>query len=436
MARTAKAALDPSTRELAVFMHLGGSFVPAGLLKVTEERTNVVASVFTYGTRYIERPNAAEIDPVSLPLADPEKVRGVELFPVEGLTLFGGIRDASPDGWGRRVIESRLRAPLNSLPETTYLLEAGSERMGAMDIRTDLDAPAKANPRVAIRKLEYLMDAADRIEEGSPIPARLEDIFDAGSSMGGMRPKATVEDETGKLWLAKFRSKSESMDVPCIEAATMRLAKQAGLDVPGVKTETLAGKTVMLIERFDRAVSDGQACRRHMVSALTMLGCHESESRNRSYGEISDRIRRAGVASFVKRDQTELFGRMVFNILVTNDDDHLRNHAFLWDGEHGKWRLSPLYDVMPRPMVSSERALHLGVGLQGRHATLDNALSGCSRFGLTRRDAGEVIDRLWRVVEKWKEYFEGFGVPGTEIEKIAPAFRRIDEVLSAPDSSK
>ena len=372
---------------------------------------------------------------MSLPIADLDKVRRIELFPVEGLTLFGGIRDAAPDGWGRRVIEARLHAPLNSLPESTYLLEAGSERMGAMDIRTTLDAPAKANPRASIRKLEYLMDAADRIEEGSPIPAQLEEIFDAGSSMGGMRPKATVEDEAGTLWLAKFRSKGERMDVPCIESATMRLAKEAGLDVPCVRTETLFGKTVMLIERFDRALLDGQAHRRHMVSALTMLGCHESASRNKSYGDISDRIRRVGVANFVKQDQKELFGRMVFNILVTNDDDHLRNHAFLWDGGHRQWRLSPLYDVMPRPMVSSARQLHLGVGPHGRLATLDNALLGCARFGLTRRDADDIIERIWRVVGKWRDYFEGFGVPGAEIEAIAGAFREIDEVLSVPGSS-
>jgi serine/threonine-protein kinase HipA len=172
-----------------------------------------------------------------------------------------------------------------------------------------------------------------------------------------------------------------------------------------------------------------------MVSALTMLGCHESESRNRSYGEISDRIRRYGVAKYVKRDQKELFGRMVFNILVTNDDDHLRNHAFLWDGEHRKWRLSPLYDVMPRALVSFERVLHLGVGPEGRRATLDNALAGSARFGLTSREARDVVDRIWGVVGKWKDYFEGFGVPDTEIRQIEAAFRNIDDVLTAGDPS-
>lgn len=420
----------PPTRKLAVFIHLGGDFVPAGLLNMTEAGEGEVTSSFAYGLRYLKRDDVAEIDPTSLAIADLEEIRGIELRPVEGLTLFGGIRDAAPDGWGRRVIESRLHAPANSLPESTYLLEAGSERVGALDIRTGLHEPAKVNSHIAIRRLEYLMQAADQIEQGLRIPAQLEDIFDAGSSMGGMRPKATVEDASGKLWLAKFRSRNEQIDVPCIEAATMNLAKEAGLKAPNVRTEILDGKTVMLIERFDRTQLMGQTYRNHIVSALTMIGCDESESKNKSYGEISDRIRATGVAEFIKEDQKELFGRMVFNILVSNDDDHLRNHAFLWQGDKKKWRLSPLYDVMPRATLAYERFLHLGVGPQGRLATLDNALSGSSRFGLSLSDADEVIDSIWRVVRQWKTYFEAFGVPGKEIQNIAPAFRHIDDVLS------
>lgn len=422
------AKIAPTLR-LAVFIHLGGDFVPAGLLNMTEAGKGELSSSFAYGLRYLNRDDVAEIDPVSLAIGEPAKIRGIELYPVEGLALFGGIRDAAPDGWGRRVIESHLRAPANSLPESTYLLEAGSERTGALDVRTGLDAPAKVDIRIAVHRLEYLMQAADKIEQGLPVSAQLEDIFDAGSSMGGMRPKATVEDGSGKLWLAKFRSRNEQIDVPCIEAATMNLAKQAGLNAPIVKTETLEGKTVMLIERFDRNRQMGRIYREHMVSALTMLGCDESESKNKTYAEISDRIRAAGVAEFIKQDQRELFGRMVFNILVSNDDDHLRNHAFLWQGDKRKWRLSPLYDVMPRATLAYERFLHLGVGPRGRLATLDNALAGCSRFGLSLGDANAVIDRIWRVVRQWKTYFEGLGVPGREIENIAPAFRHIDDVL-------
>ncbi|MBT9613606.1 MAG: HipA domain-containing protein [Burkholderiales bacterium] len=419
---------NPINRRLAVFMHLDSQFVPAGLLGMTEAGTDVLASEFKYGLLYLDRGNAIEVDPVSLPIQDKGAIRGKALLPTEGLTLFGGIRDAAPDAWGRRVIEARLRAPMNSLPESTYLLQAGGQRVGALDIRPSLDSPP-IEIRSSVHRLEYLMEAADRIEQGQAIPSQLEDIFDAGSNLGGMRPKATVEDDDGTLWLAKFPSQGERMDVPCIEAATMRLAAEAGLDVPAVKTETLHGKTVMMIRRFDREWIDGKQHRRHMVSALTMLACDERASREKSYGEIADAIRARNAGPLIKNDNRELFARMVFNILVTNDDDHLRNHAFLWNHRVKGWGLSPLYDVMPRPTMATERFLHLGVGEQGRLATLDNALSGYSRFGITLHDARETIDRVWRVVREWKTYFEGYGVPGGEIEKIAPAFRHLNDVL-------
>lgn len=419
---------------LAVFAHLEDRFVPAGLLTMTETGTEVLTSGFRYGTLYLDRPLAVEIDPVSLPIADRVAVRGKELRPIEGLALFGGIRDAAPDAWGRRVIESRVKAPPNGLPESTYLLEAGSQRVGALDIRRSLDAPP-VSVRNSIHRLEYLMEAADRIEQGLPIPAQLEDIFLAGSQLGGMRPKAGVEDDAGVLWLAKFRSHGERIDVPAIEAATLQLADAAGLDVPAVKSETIGGKTVMLIQRFDRTLADGVQLRHHMVSALTMLGCHESESPNKSYAEIADAIRARADEHAIKPGCRELFGRMVFNIFVTNDDDHLRNHAFLWNTETRSWRLSPLYDVMPRPMLATKRHLHLSVGQQGRLATLDNALSAYARFGITRQDALDIIDRIWRVVREWKVRFESYGVAGREIEAIASAFRHLDDVAS-PDLRK
>jgi serine/threonine-protein kinase HipA len=419
---------------LAVFAHLEDRFVPAGLLTMTETGTEVLTSGFRYGTIYLDRRQAVEIDPVSLPISDRSAVRGKELRPIEGLTLFGGIRDAAPDAWGRRVIESRLKAPPNGLPESTYLLEAGSQRVGALDIRRSLDAPP-VSVRNSIHRLEYLMEAADRIEQDLPIPAQLEDIFLAGSQLGGMRPKAGVEDDAGVLWLAKFRSHGERIDVPAIEAATLQLADAAGLDVPAVKSETIGGKTVMLIQRFDRTLVDGVQLRHHMVSALTMLGCHESESPNKSYAEIADAIRARTDEHAIKPGCRELFGRMVFNIFVTNDDDHLRNHAFLWNTETRSWRLSPLYDVMPRPMLATKRHLHLSVGQRGRLATLDNALSAYARFGITRQDALDIIDRIWRVVREWKVHFESYGVAGREIEAIASAFRHLDDVAS-PDLRK
>ena len=188
-----------------VFAHLGQDWAPCGQLLMTEEGSTVLASSFAYGLNYARRANALEVDPVSLSMRDRAKVVGKRLLPSNGLPLFGGIRDAAPDSWGRRVIESKLKVPANSLPESQYLLHAGSDRVGALDLRQTInDGPTQGSS--ATHSLEHLMDAAERIEEGLPIPTHLEAIFVDGTALGGARPKASVRDEHGVLWLAKFSS--------------------------------------------------------------------------------------------------------------------------------------------------------------------------------------------------------------------------------------
>ena len=213
------------SKELAVFAYLPGeqTAVPAGLLTLFETGMTTEGAEFVYGLRYLNRPTALEVDPVSLSLRDKEAVRGVKLHPVQGLPLFGAIRDAAPDAWGRRVTEARRKVPLNSLPESEYLLAAGSNRVGALDVRTDLDTDETIGELGHVRQLDYFLEAAHRIEEGLPIPARLESYFDAGSALGGARPKATVVDAEGKVWLAKFPSASDGYDIPTVEAATLKI---------------------------------------------------------------------------------------------------------------------------------------------------------------------------------------------------------------------
>jgi serine/threonine-protein kinase HipA len=435
------------TRELAVFASLDGAFVPAGLLNLTEENERLLASEFAYGTRYIDRPGALEIDPISLSLRDKEAVRGRMLQPQHGLPFFGGIRDAAPDAWGRRVIEAKRKAPANSLPESTYLLEAGGERVGALDVRASLKSAATAS-HVPMADLQYLLEAAERIEAGLPIPAHLEAIFDGGSSLGGARPKATVRDEQGVLWLAKFQSRSERLNVPEIEAAALALARVCGMNVPEVRTLCVSERRVMLIRRFDRywaapailpapdalyaAAPGGNRIEKRLafVSGLTLLSCDETDARDRSYGELAEAIRKVCHASVIRENNRELFMRMVYNIFVTNDDDHPRNHGFLWDPCIGGWRLSPLYDVMPRPSVATQRYLFLGVGPQGRFADLDNAMGARQKFGLSEKDAAELIARVWGEVREWRVHFESFGASADSIAQAEPAFRHIDAISS------
>eukprot|EP01036_Dinobryon_divergens_P047367 gene47367-63485_t len=198
-------------------------------------------------------------------------------------------------------------------------------------------------------------------------------------------------------------------------------------------------RKVMLIQRFDRywappgaplathgdllATRPGAGLTEHrlgFVSGLTMVACDETESPTQAYSHLAQAIRRYCHPSVIRADNAELFKRMVYNILVSNDDDHLRNHGFVWDPRLPGWRLSPLYDVLPRASHATERFLHLGVGPQGRLATLDNAIESHEMFTLSRASACDMMAGIWRTVREWRVYFEGFGVPGLEIEKVAP----------------
>lgn len=444
------------TEKLAVFSHLNGQWAPCGLLSLAEDGRQTQGSSFAYGTRYVDRANALEIDPVALGLQDKSDIKGKQLFPPAGLPLFGGIRDAAPDAWGRRVIEAKLKAPPNGLPESAYLLHAGSDRVGALDVRQNLTSGATGGI-AEIKSLQYLIEAADRIEEGLPVPANLESIFVAGTALGGARPKASVRDSDGVLWLAKFSGRKEAINLPWVEYGTLLLAKEVGFVVPAVKVEKMGDRTAMLIQRFDRywdlpdappvhAGADALALanpaggriekRLAFISGLTLLGCHEADSMSKSYGDLADAIRKYCHPEVVVADNKDLYRRMIYNIFVTNNDDHLRNHGFVWDPSYLGWRLSPLYDVTPHTSVAHDRYLHLSVGPRGKHAHLGNALASHSWFRLSQTAAAAVIAQVWEKVSEWKVVFEARGVPGEQIEKIATAFRHIDDVTSAEGRKK
>ncbi len=435
-------------RELVVFTHLGEGWAPCGLLTVTEEGPALLASSFSYGTRYLDRPNAVEVDPVSLGLHG-EPVKGKVLLPANQLSGFGGIRDAAPDSWGRRVIEAKLKTPANSLRESDYLLHAGSNRVGALDVRLTRGSEPEDGLTAGVHDLEHLLDAAQRIDEGLPVPAHLEQIFIQGTALGGARPKATVRDDAGYLTLAKFPTRKDVFDIPAVETALLQLARAAGLDVPAVQTRMLGNRRIMMIRRFDRYWLDkggvagagtdlGLAPASHrterrmaFASGLTFVGGDELESNTKAYSDLAAAVRKYCHPAVIRQDNEELFKRMVFNVLVTNDDDHLRNHAFIWDPTLPGWRLSPLYDVLPRPTIATDRYLHLGVGPEGRIATIDNAMAGAGMFSINPVRAGRLIAEVWDVVREWKVAFEASGVGARDIEKVASAFRHIDDISLA-----
>lgn len=410
-----------------VFIHPPGQTeaVPAGRLELILRDGELLTSQFQYGKFYRERADAVDVDPVSLPLAGETLVARE---PVNGLPLFGAIRDATPDAWGRRVIENRLRRA-GPLPEVDYLDHAGSDRSGALDIRTNRDSPPRESTLPLSVDLPYLLEAVERIEAGDPVPARLAHFFQGGPTMGGMRPKAVIHNR-GRQYVAKFPSTSDRrFNVPAVEHATLVLARECGLNVPDTQLIWLDGeRAAMLIERFDREPVESGFARRHMVSALTMLGVSELESPDQSYEGIAGVISMRGVGAYVERDRIELFKRMVFNILVTNNDDHLRNHAFLYDPVGPGWRLSPLYDVMPSPEVGTDRFLNLAVGPQGRAARLDNALEGAGAFGLRRSQAAPIIEELVGRTRSWRNTFDACGVSERDCDTVANAFRRAGDI--------
>lgn len=445
------------SRELAVFAWLPlsarAAFAPAGLLKLTEAvganpQVRNLTSEFAYGTGYLQRTDAVEVDPVSLSLQNRDAVRGVVLFPVNGLGEFGGIRDAAPDAWGRRVIEAQRNVPANSLSEADYLLGAGGDRVGALDIRTSLTSPESPSAS-DMQSLSYVIQAAEAVESGEPVPAKLAAYLGSGPTAGGARPKASVRDDEGALWLAKFPSRTDSFDVARAESCTLELARRCGLTVPEVRYVQVGSKPVMLIRRFDRywagpqespaediALHDTRPAsgliegRVPFASGLTLVACSELESLQKSYADLAAAVRQRVHAPFINQARQELLARMVFNIFVSNDDDHLRNHGFLYDQRIKGWVLSPLYDVVPRPGIAFERRLHLDVGTQGKLATLDNALSQFAAFVQDRAAAVSVVRQVWGEVRQWKTVFEEHGAKPQLIKQLDSAFRRLEDIAS------
>jgi serine/threonine-protein kinase HipA len=267
--------------------------------------------------------------------------------------------------------------------------------------------------------LAELIAATQAIEEGRPVAAHLLEQIDPGTSMGGARPKATIEDAQS-LWLGKFPASDDRFNLQRVEYATLDLARRCGLNVTQARLQSVGKSDVLMLQRFDRDRTEKGYLRFGLVSGLTVLDCGDSHlDRERwSYPLMADNLRRW--SDKPQADCAELFRRMVFNAAVTNNDDHPRNHALL--RRHKGWRLSPAYDLVPAPVVSLERRdLALTVGDFGRTASIYNLLSQSGRFGLSAQEARAQIDRLVEVVRGWRDSFFACGVSLKDIDYIAPA---------------
>ena len=406
-----------------VFVQLPGSVGPVVAARYELESTAAgPLGHLVYGRSYLERPESLPIDPVHLPLSEEEfattKIGG----------MFGALRDTAPDAWGRMVLE-RGR-PGRSWTELDYLVEASDQRVGALRYGPRPDAPTLPGRIYTIEDLERLGEAAETLQdeaagEAPPLLDNIADLLDPSSGLGGARPKTSVVDERGQLWVVKLPARGDRRVNAVTEGAYLGLAARCGLRVPRSRVVNVGGRPTILVERFDQAPAPGGETRRFYLSAHTLLGLDESvlDRRKWSYLELAHLLRRISDEPDV--DVIELFRRMVFNALVTNLDDHPRNHAVIGTATGG-WRLSPAFDLVASNAASADnRELAMICGaLPGRErwASRANLLSGCRHFGLTPDAAASMIDQIRAVVTaSWHAEVRAHGGTDQDCKNVAYA---------------
>jgi serine/threonine-protein kinase HipA len=376
--------------EAFVWIWLPGATEPVVAGKLTADAERLI---FNYGKSYLNRENAISIFDAELPLKP-----GVWPLP-SGLAMPGSIRDAAPDAWGRRVIINKklglkgVDADSVYLDELTYLLESGSDRIGALDFQLSaVDYVPRTSGKAM---LDELLQSAERVEKGIPLTAELDQALYHGSSIGGARPKALIEDGSTK-YIAKFPSSTDLYNVIKAEFVSMRLANLIGLNVAPVALTKSSQKDVLLIERFDRNLTAHGWQRRCMISALTLLGLDELMARYASYEDLAEIIRH----KFIDARSTlkELFSRLIFNILSGNTDDHARNHAAFWDGQ--MLTLTPAYDICPQSRSGNEASQGMLISGDSRMSRISACLEAAHHFLLSEKMAAAIVEHQISAISK------------------------------------
>ncbi|MCY4140367.1 MAG: HipA domain-containing protein [Rhodobacteraceae bacterium] len=393
-------------------------FVTAGRFVLEPNRNGFPVGRFVYGRSYLANPDAVPIDPIDLKLASTTYRTTAQ----KG--VFGALHDAGPDYWGRRVIKKHDGLP--QFGEIDYLLNAPDDSAGALGFGLGQKPPApmkKFNKTLNLERQIALADAIVSGEDASdgPEAGQVEDFMLVGTSMGGARPKAVVEDSDG-LWLAKFNRGDDRWNHARVEHAMFRLANACGVHTAQSRIEQIAGRDVLLVKRFDRQKTSDGYMRARMMSGLTILRTEDThQHRDRwSYVLLAEELRR--VSGQPKDDAAELFRRMVFNALISNTDDHPRNHAAIAIG--ADWKLSPAYDLTPSTPVSLERRdLAMTCGDIGRYANAQNIVSQCARFHVKSDEAAAIIDAMEdQVKASWYNIARGEGVTEADCSMINGAF--------------
>ncbi len=410
-----------SSREVIVSIALGNETHVVGKLWCHNRKGRESAS-FEYDPSWLKHPERFALEPAL-------SLTSGAFHTTADQTLFGAIGDSAPDRWGRvlmRRAEAARARDAGEMPKTLgevdFLLGVNDEaRQGALRFSDGLDGPylalkgKKTIPPLV--ELPRLLSATERFLDDEENAEDLRLLLAPGSSLGGARPKASVIDADGNLAIAKFPRKDDDFNVVTWEAVTLVLAKKAGLALPSWRLDTILEKPVLIIRRFDR-VGEGRI---PFLSAMSMLGAKDGEAH--SYLEIVDALKQHGAAP--DADMAELWRRIVFSILVSNVDDHLRNHGFVYEREKG-WRLSPAYDINPTPVEVKPRILTTMIDLYDSTASLDLAMSVAGDFRLSPAQAKSIVQEVATGVSQWRDVAQQFHLSKREVDRMASAFEHTD----------
>jgi len=401
---------------IRVTVQIAGEDIPAGRMWTHRQGRSETATL-AYLPDYLARQDAYELDP-SLPLREGQQHTAV------GQALFGAFTDCAPDSWGRRLVlraeqhqaSEHERSP-RGLAEVDYLLGARDDlRQGALRLqgaRNDTYLAVNAHGAPHLLNLPRLLNANEELERDQPTAEDLRLLLEGASSLGGARPKAHVLDPSDRLSIAKFPCPTgDRWDVIRWEHVALTLAQKAGIPVSAHQLHEIAGRPVLVLRRFDR--EGGR--RIGYVSAMTMLGARDGEQG--SYLEIAETIEEH--SPHAAADLRQLWRRIVFTVLISNTDDHLRNHGFLKTSTAG-WSLSPAFDLNPNPEGQSKQ-LTTAIDESNTHARLETVLGVAESFGLTEKDAQEIVGEVVRATDDWRETARAAGLGNAELERMKPAF--------------
>lgn len=410
-----------SSREIYVSIALGDENHPIGRLWCHNRRGRESAS-FEYNDGWLKHPEHFALEPALALTAG-------SFHTIADQSLFGSIGDSAPDRWGRvlmRRAEGQRARSAGEMPRTLgeadFLLGVNDEaRQGALRFSDTPDglflAPRGQRTIPPLVDLPRLLSATERFLDDEENAEDLRILLAPGSSLGGARPKASVRDTDGHLSIAKFPRKDDDYNVVVWEAVALVLAEKAGLTIPSWRLETIMDKPVLIIRRFDR-VGDTRV---PFLSAMSMLQAKDNEQH--SYLEIADALRQYGANP--SADLAEMWRRIVFSILISNTDDHLRNHGFIYERYTG-WRLSPAYDMNPTPVEVKPRILTTTIDLYDGTASLDLALSVAEDFRLSPDEAKAIIKEVGAGVAQWRDVAQAQALDRREIDRMASAFEHAD----------